>query len=245
MGVSINPTALTVTEGDASGVSYTVVLTSKPVGDVTVAISGHTGTDLSIASPGLSGDDELTFTTANWDTAQTVTVKAAEDDDGVLDPDVSLTHDISSADDSTYNALADQSVTVSITEDESVGITLSPTTLTVNEGSTADYTVELSVQPHRRRDDQHHRRGRRDGQSHVPDLHHLSTWNSAKTVRVTAAQDDDGTDDTITVGHAVATESAAEYEGAELDGLPVTVNDDDSVGVTISPHHPDGAGKPE
>ena len=59
-----------------------MVLTSKPVGDVTVAISGHTGTDLSIASPGLSGDDELTFTTANWDTAQTVTVKAAEDDDG-------------------------------------------------------------------------------------------------------------------------------------------------------------------
>ena len=193
VGVSINPTALTVTEGDASGVSYTVVLTSKPVGDVTVAISGHTGTDLSIASPGLSGDDELTFTTANWDTAQTVTVKAAEDDDGVLDPDVSLTRDISSADDSTYNALADQSVTVSITEDESVGITLSPTTLTVNEGSTADYTVELSVQP--TADVTINITGGGDVTVNPTSLTFTtSTWNSAKTVRVTAAQDDDGTD---------------------------------------------------
>ena len=77
--MTINPATLTVTEGDASGVSYTVVLTSQPAGDVTVAISGHASTDLTLSGTTLSGDDELTFTTENWGTAQTVTVKAAED----------------------------------------------------------------------------------------------------------------------------------------------------------------------
>ena len=124
VGVTIDPTSLTVTEGDATGVSYTVALTSQPAGDVTVTISGHSGTDLTLSGTGLSEDGELTFTTANWGTAQTVTVKAAEDDDAVTDTDVTLVHAISSEDDSVYNALANQSLTVSITENDAVGITL-------------------------------------------------------------------------------------------------------------------------
>ena len=148
-GVTISPTTLTVDEGDASGASYTVVLTSQPAGDVTITISGHADTDLSISGTSLSGDDELTFTTANWGTAQTVTVKAAEDDDAVTDADVTLVHDISSTDDSVYDALADQSVTVSITENDADGVTISPTTLTVDEGDAAgvSYTVVLTSQP--------------------------------------------------------------------------------------------------
>ena len=147
--VSISPTTLTVAEGDAAGVSYTVVLTSQPAGDVTVAISGHASTDLSISGTTLSGDDELTFTTADWGTAQTVTVKAAEDDDAVTDAGVTLAHAISSTDDSVYNALANQSVTVSITEKHTDGVTISPTTLTVTEGDATgvSYTVVLTSQP--------------------------------------------------------------------------------------------------
>ena len=149
VGVTINPTTLTVTEGDAAGASYTVVLASQPAGDVTIAISGHSGTDLSISGTTLSGDDELTFTTENWGTAQTVKVEAAEDGDATTDPDVTLVHEISSADDSVYNALAGQSVTVSITENDAVGVTISPTTLTVTEGDAAgaSYTVVLTSQP--------------------------------------------------------------------------------------------------
>ena len=152
-GVTISPTTLTVDEGDAAGVSYTVVLTSQPAGDVTVTVSGHSGTDLTLSSPGLSGDDELTFTTANWGTAQTVTVKAAEDDDAVTDADVALVHDISSTDDSVYDALADQSVTVSITENDADGVSISPTTLTVDEGDAGSQLHGGADQPARRRRD--------------------------------------------------------------------------------------------
>ena len=46
-------------------------------------------TDLTLT--GLSGTETLTFTTSNWNTAQTVTVKAAQDSYGA-DDGVTLTH---------------------------------------------------------------------------------------------------------------------------------------------------------
>ena len=244
-GVTISPTTLTVTEGDATGVSYTVVLTSQPAGDVTVAISGHSGTDLSISGTTLSGDNELTFTTANWGTAQTVTVKAAEDDDAVTDADVTLTHAISSTDDSTYDALADQSVTVSITEDDADGVTISPTTLTVIEGDATgvNYTVVLISQP--------------AGDVTVAISGHASTdlsisgttlsgdneltfttanWGTAQTVTVKAAEDDDAvTDADVTLTHAISSTDDSTYDALANQSVTVSITEDDAVGVTISP----------
>ena len=53
-------------------------------------------------------------------------VVAGEDDDATTDPDVTLVHEISSTADTAYHALADQSVTVSITENDVVGVTITP-----------------------------------------------------------------------------------------------------------------------
>ena len=69
-----------MTEGDADGASYTVVLTTQPAGDVTMTVSGHAGTDLTLSGTTLT-NNVLTFTDRNWGTAQTVKVTAAEDDD--------------------------------------------------------------------------------------------------------------------------------------------------------------------
>ena len=40
--------SLTVGEGDTAGETYTVALGTAPTGNVTVAITGHDGTDLSL-----------------------------------------------------------------------------------------------------------------------------------------------------------------------------------------------------
>ena len=244
VGVTISPTTLTVTEGDAAGVSYTVVLTSQPAGDVTVTVSGHSGTDLTLSGTTLSGDDELTFTTANWGTAQTVTVTAAEDDDAVTDADVTLAHAISSDDDSTYNALADQSVTVTITEDDAVGVTISPTTLTVTEGDAADvsYTVVLTSQPagdvtvtvsgHSGTD------LTLSGTTLTSDALTFTTanWGTAQTVTVKAAEDDDAvTDADVTLAHAISSDDDSTYDALANQSVTVGITEDDAVGVTISP----------
>ena len=88
-GIVFAPASLTVAEGDADGETYTVKLATQPSEEVTVTVSGQSGTDLTLT--GLSSTNTLTFTTANWDTAQTVTVKAGQDDDGA-DDEVTLTH---------------------------------------------------------------------------------------------------------------------------------------------------------
>ena len=77
--VTVSETALTVTEEDATGNSYTVVLETQPTADVVVTVAGHAGTEVTPAP------NPLTFTTTNWNTAQTVTVTAGDDADLVND----------------------------------------------------------------------------------------------------------------------------------------------------------------
>ena len=69
-GVTVSPTALTVTKGTSR--TYTAKLSTQPTESVTVTpSSSNTKVTFSPAS--------LTFTTTNWNTAQTVTVTAAQD----------------------------------------------------------------------------------------------------------------------------------------------------------------------
>ena len=135
--IVLSETGLTVTEGDAAGSSYTVKLATQPTGEVTVTVSGHAGTDLTLDKT------SLTFTSTTWDVAQTVTVTAAEDDDGVTDAGVTLTHTASGGD----YASVSNTLPVSITDDDTPGVTLEPTTLSVVAGRSNEYTVALATKP--------------------------------------------------------------------------------------------------
>ena len=137
-GELIEPQTLTVPEGGAN--SYTLVLGSRPTGDVTVGVTLPAGTDLTLDKT------TLTFTVDNWDVAQTVTVTAAEDDDGVTDAGVTLTHTVSGGG---YGSTTVPDVEVSITENDTAGLVLSETGLTVTEGDAAgsSYTVKLATEP--------------------------------------------------------------------------------------------------
>ena len=72
-GLVLSPTALEMTEGGSAG--FTVKLATEPTDTVTVAITGHSGTDLTLDTT------RLTFTPATWNNARTVTVTAGEDSD--------------------------------------------------------------------------------------------------------------------------------------------------------------------
>ena len=69
--MTVSETGLTIVEGSSD--SYTVVLNTQPAGNVTVTVSGHAGTDVSL------DQTTLTFTSTTWSTAQEVTVTAGED----------------------------------------------------------------------------------------------------------------------------------------------------------------------
>ena len=133
-GIVLTPTTLGVTEGGSA--TYTVELATEPSGEVTVTVGGATGTDLTVVNP------SLTFTASTWNSAQTVEVRADEDDDG-SDDSATLSHTASGAD---YGSVTED-LPVTVTDNDTAGIVLSPTELQVTEGGSATYTVELATEP--------------------------------------------------------------------------------------------------
>ena len=133
-----------VTEAGSTD-TFTVVLDAEPTSDVVLSVvSGDTGeATVSAAS--------LTFTPSNWNTAQTITVTGV--DESVDDGNQSTTVTISVVDassDNTFDPLADQTVTVTTTDDDTAGFTLAETggaTSVTEAGSTDTFTVVLDAEP--------------------------------------------------------------------------------------------------
>ena len=86
--------------------SFTVVLTSQPTSDVTIPVNS------SDPNEGTASTNQLTFTSANWNQPQTVTVTGQPD--AVVDGNVTYTIDLgpSTSTDLNYNNLPKQSVAV-------------------------------------------------------------------------------------------------------------------------------------
>jgi len=86
-GVTVSSTSLSVGEGAEA--TYTIVLNAAPSGSVTVT-PASSDTDAATVSAA------LTFTTGNWNAAQTVTVTGVEDDNAdASDESVTVTHAVS------------------------------------------------------------------------------------------------------------------------------------------------------
>ena len=231
--MSIDPTALTVLDGRSN--TYEVVLDTEPSADVTVTISGHAGTDVSLSGDTLSARDTLTFTPGNWSEAQTVTLTAG---DVAADSEVKLSHAVGGGD---YGSVPADDVTVSVVAvpaDEviiQVGVTGTPVGLTVQEGDSATYEVLLSEQP----------TGdvtltvtvedtaNNDVSTDDTELNFTpGNWNTAQSVTVRAAHDADAVQDpVVSISHTL---SGANTDDVEVPGVEVTITEDDSAGVSIS-----------
>ena len=135
-GVTVAPTALTVTEG--SSAPYTVVLESAPTADVTVTVTVPAETDVT------TNATELTFTPSNWETAQTVTVTAAEDEDAVVDAPVTITHAVAGGN---YAGETAESVVVTVEENDTPELSVAsiPPEGVQEDAGSATFTVELSL----------------------------------------------------------------------------------------------------
>ena len=239
VGLSVDSVAVTVNDNDTAGVSvsrltlsvneggsgtYTVRLAFQPTASVTVNVTG--GGDVS------AGPTSLTFTTTTWDTAQTVTVSAAEDLDTVNDTQT-ITHAVAGTSASEYVGLSVDSVAVTVNDNDTAGVSVSRSTLSVNEGGSGTYTVRLAFQP--TASVTVNVTGGGDVSADPTSLTFTTTtWDTAQTVTVSAAEDLDTVNDTQTITHAVAGTSASEYVGLSVDSVAVTVNDNDDPVVTAS-----------
>ena len=228
-----DPAAVTVVE-EASA-TYTVALSSQPDGNVTVTVGGASGEvtfDTDSTTPGTQ-TTALTFSTTNWSTPRTVTVLAAADGDTANDS-ATLTHTASGGG---YGSVTGD-VAVTVTDNDTPGLVLDPTSLTVAEGGSGAYTVALATEPTGNvtvtvagasGDVTVDTNPGMDGDQSTLTFT-TGTWSTAQTVTVSAGQDNDTTNDSATLTHSA---SGGGY-GSVTGNVAVTVTDDDTVGVTTA-----------
>jgi ELWxxDGT repeat protein len=137
-GITTNVSSLTLTEGGAPG-NFTVDLQSQPTGTVTITL-GYDSTQLAPTPT------TLTFTPANWNLPQPVSVATIDDHIARGLHAIPITLTPSGAD---YAAQPSATVTVSEIDADTAGLALTPVTgLTTSQaGATAAAAVRLTSEP--------------------------------------------------------------------------------------------------
>src|SRR6185436_5907998 len=112
----------------------------RPTSNVIIGLSSGDTTEGTLSA------SSLTFTTANWNLPQTVTVTGVDDsvDDG--DVNYSIITASASSGDSNYNGLNPSDVSASNTDNDTAGFTIAPTSglITTEAGGSASFTVVLN-----------------------------------------------------------------------------------------------------
>ncbi|MCB1198834.1 MAG: hypothetical protein KDK51_10705, partial [Deltaproteobacteria bacterium] len=151
--VTVGATAgFTVTEsggstslGENAGTdTFTVVLDAQPTLPVVINVSSSDTGAATVSS------SSLTFTSANWNTPQTITVTGVNDAD-LANESVTITLSVDDVlSDDAYDPLADQTVTALVIDDDSAGFTVTESggsTSLGESGGTDTFTVVLDAQP--------------------------------------------------------------------------------------------------
>ena len=234
-GVTVDPTAVTVSEDGSVTGEYSVVLTAEPLADVTVEAAVDSGKPWATLDKG-----SLTFTPKDWSRAQTITVTGVDEADAtrtVGNRKTTVAHRVKN-----YGGATAATVDVTVTDDDA-GLVRAPPSLTVNEGAGTSltpnertYGLQLRTRP----------KGKvtvkiRSGDTGIATVSpkkltfDQTDWDAPKPVTVTGVDDDfDNTGDsrTVEIGH----ESSGGGYGNVADGpMTITVEDDDTAGIAVDP----------
>lgn len=141
--VIISESAVSVSEGGA-GATYTVYLDTEPDAQVNV--------DLSTASSEINiSPNQLVFQIEDYGVPQTVTVSAVDDDVAESLVAVAVTHSAVAPNTSFFQwdgaYIPDANLNVRVYDNDEAGVLVSASTLYIDEGNTASYTVKLMGRP--------------------------------------------------------------------------------------------------
>ena len=223
--------ATEVNEEGATSDTYTVALNNQPGGTVVVTVDSADPNITVLGAP-----VSLTFTSANWDTPQTITVRAVDDLIFFeLDHAAVITH--TAAGDPNYDGFVD-TLTVIVIDNDVPAVTVVPTTLSIFEGESATYTVALSDEPVKETGDVLVTVDPNDGGYGLElDLgagagepitltFTKTSWDTAQTVTVMVLENTVLTSDrSATITHMVSSDGA--YDGIAVDSVSVSIKEDE------------------
>lgn len=136
-GITVSAISGSLTEAGGTA-TFTVVLTSQPTASVSIPVSSNDTTEGTIAV------STVTFTSDNWDTAQTVTVTGVDDVADDNDVTFSIVTGAVTSGDGKYDGLSASDVTVVTVDDDSSLVTNTGTTSTGGGGGSSNSNTHAS-----------------------------------------------------------------------------------------------------
>ncbi|MDX2087425.1 MAG: Calx-beta domain-containing protein [Kofleriaceae bacterium] len=231
-GAIVTPTTGLVTTENGGQAIFTVVLSSQPTADVQIALSSTDTTE------GTVGPASLTFTSVNWNAPQTVTVTGVDDDLADGAQTYMIVTAAATSTDAGYQALELDDVEVSNTDNDTAGVTVTPTDglVTTEGGLTDSFTIVLNAEPTDTVTIPVTSSDTSEGTVAVAQVvFTTANWNAPQTVILT------GVDDNIADGNQVysivtgsATSNDSGYNGFNAADVEVTNTDNDSPGITVA-----------
>ena len=215
----LNLTSLTVDEAGSG--TFTVKLATQPSASVTVGVTSD-DTGAATASPA-----SLTFTMSDWDTTQTVTVSGVNDSDAAAE---SVMVSLSASGGGYAGKIG--SVSVSVTDNDTANLVVTPSSLTVGETGSGTFTVKLATQPSGSvtvgvsSDDT----GAATA-SPASLTFTMSDWDTTQTVTVSGVNDSDAAAESIMVSLSA---SGGDYAG-KIGSVSVSVTDNDTANLVVTP----------
>ncbi len=220
------------TAEDGTTALFTVVLTSAPTDDVSIAISS------SDASEGSVDQDNITFSADNWSTPQTITVTGIDDDLVDGDSDYTIVISAATSQDTDYNALDPADINLVNTDDDTAGFMVSALSGNTTEtGVSVTFTLALTSMPSADVSIDASSSDTSEGMIDTPTITFTSNnWSTPQTITVTGINDDlvDGNQSYV-IQFTAATSADSLYDGQNLVDVQVVNVDDDSAAFNISP----------
>ena len=226
-GTIVSKTTLAISEPDGDA-TFTVALTSEPTSTVTINLVSEDTTECSVPMT-------TTLNATNWQAGVPVIVTAVNDD---VDDEVQLctVGTATSSSDTNYNGIAIDDVMVSVADDDTAGVVIAPTALTIGEPAITDtFTILLTSEPTQlvtvnlSSSDL--------GECTVPATVTLdaNNWKQGIVVPVQAVDDRIDDADQLCNVATIVTSADSDYAGITADDIAVTVQDDtDTAGILVS-----------
>ena len=228
-GVAVTTTSgLTTTEAGGT-TQFHVTLNSQPTANVTINLSSSDTTEGTVPA-------SVTLNSGNWSTGVNFTVTGVNDfvDDGDIAYTIQTT---AASSDSFYSGIAVTDLSLTNTDDDTAGITVTPTSgLTTTEaGGTATFNVRLNSEPTSDVTINLSSSDTSEGTVPASIVLDSSNWLAGLDVTVTGVSDavDDGD-----IAYTIVTSTSSSdglYSAINPSDVSVSNTDDDTADITVTP----------
>lgn len=229
-GLNISKQNLVLAE-NAGTDTFSVALDTQPTTNVVISLANTPSGELT------TNTEQLTFTPANWNVAQTVTATAVNDDFDREDSAQLIISVSQNTQDPVYTSLVDQYLNVQIQDDDKASLNVDTSPITLEEASgTHTFAISLGARP----------TGALTVVVTSSDTEEVAVdkaqftfdennWNQVQNITLTAVDDQIDRNDSAKVTVSLVNSADPAFSHIEARSIDVSINDDDVAAWVVAP----------